>query len=60
MKAMLAGNVEPYVAGYNVFQTNRFSSSTYVMQGPFAETGRNPLSTPLRPRMTSLPRTRTR
>ncbi|HZL21500.1 MAG TPA: alginate lyase family protein [Polyangia bacterium] len=42
MKQMVAAKTEPYWAGYQVLEANTFSSATYTMAGPFAETGRNP------------------
>ena len=42
MKTTVAAGTQPYLAGYQVFRADSHSSSTYVMQGPFAQTGRNP------------------
>ncbi len=42
MKSMVMAGAEPYLDGYNVFKADPKSSSSYVMAGPFPETGRNP------------------
>jgi hypothetical protein len=39
---MVAAKTEPYWAGYQVLEANKFSSATYALAGPFAEIGRNP------------------
>ncbi len=42
MKSMVEAGTQPYTAGYDVFKADSKSSSSYAMQGPFPETGRNP------------------
>jgi hypothetical protein len=42
MKTNVAGNIQPWKSGYTNFAANSFSSSSYVMQGPFSTYGRNP------------------
>ncbi|KUO05535.1 alginate lyase family protein [Streptomyces caeruleatus] len=46
MRSKVAAGAEPWLSGYNVFRSDRFSSSSYVMAGGRATVTRDPAGSP--------------